>query len=53
MTLEIEDGFNFAIGKWLGELASFGISVLVALVFGGIVVLGVYIYEWLCDRRYR
>ena len=52
MTLEIEDGFNFAVGQWLGELATMAVSLAAALVVGGVIVLGVFIYEWLCDRRY-
>lgn len=51
MTLEIEDGINFAIGQWIGDLITAGIGLAVALVFAGIVVLGVGIYEWLYDRR--
>lgn len=51
MTLEIEDGFNFAVGQWLGELATFAIACLAGLVFTGILVLGVAIFEWLSDRR--
>lgn len=51
MTLEVEDGINFAIGQWLGDLITAAIGISVALVFGGLIVLGVGIYEWLCDRR--
>lgn len=53
MTLEIEDGFNFAIGQWLGEMTTLAISLLAGLIFAGVLVLGVYIFEWLCDRRDR
>lgn len=53
MTLEVEDGFNFAVGQWLGNLATAAVSLAAALVVGGIIVLGVFIYEWLCDRRRR
>ena len=53
MTLEIEDGFNFAIGQWLGDLVTGAISLAVALIVGGVIVLGVYIFEWLCDRRMK
>ena len=51
MTLEVEDGINFAIGQWIGDLITAGIGILVALVFGGLVVLGVGIFEWISDRR--
>lgn len=51
MTLEIEDGFNFAVGQWLGELATFAIACLGALVFTGVLVLGIAIFEWISDRR--
>ena len=53
MTLEIEDGFNFAVGQWPGELATMAISLAAALAVGGVIVLAVWIYEWLCDWRYR
>lgn len=53
MTLEVEDGINFTIGQWLGELATMAISLAAALAVGGVIVLGVWIYEWVCDRRYR
>lgn len=53
MTLEVEDGFNFAIGQWLGDMVSMAISLLIALAFGAVVVLGVYIFEWICDRRMK
>ena len=51
MTLEIEDGFNFAVGQWLGEMATFAIACLAGLVFAGLLVLGVAIIEWISDWR--
>ena len=53
MTLEIEDGFNFAIGQWLGEMATFAIACLAGLVLAGVLVLGVAIFEFICDMADR
>jgi hypothetical protein len=51
MSLEIEDGFNFAVGQWLGELTialiGLGIGIGVAIVVCSIIG----IFEWWDNRR--
>ena len=45
MSIDIADGFNFAIGQWLGELAIFLIGGAVILVICGIVYGGLWLYD--------
>ena len=53
MSIEISDGFNFAIGEWMADMTLFAISCGIALVIGGMIYGIASLYEWLCDRRMR
>ena len=53
MSLEIEDGFNFAIGQCLGELTVTLIGLGIAIGVGIVVYSIIGIYEWWDDRRMR
>lgn len=53
MSLGIEDGFNFAMGEWLAEVTRLLIGGAIALVICGVVIGGICVYEWWCDRRYK
>ena len=53
MTLEVSDGFNFALGEWMAESLIGLIYAGVILGFAGIVMLFFTIYEWISDRRSR
>ncbi len=51
MSLGIEDGFNFAMGQWLAEVTRLVIGGAIALVLTGVIIGGLWICEWLYDRR--
>ena len=53
MSIEIEDGFNFALGEWIAESLIGLIGVIAILGFTGIVYLFFAIYEYISDRRFR
>lgn len=53
MSLGIEDGFNFAMGEWLAEVTRLLIGGAIALVITGVVIGGICVYEWWCDRRLK
>lgn len=53
MSLEIEDGFNFALGEQIAEMMVGAIGVAVILAICGIVYLFFTIYEYISDRRSR
>lgn len=53
MTLEISDGFNFAMGEWLAEMSIFLVSCAALLMISGVVYGGFCLYEWLCERKAR
>jgi len=53
MSLEIEDGFNFALGEWIAESLIGLVGVIIILGFAGIVYLFFTIYEYISDRRSR
>ena len=53
MSLGIEDGFNFTIGEWLGNMTLFLISCGIALVIGGVIYGVGCLYEYLYDRRMK
>ncbi len=53
MSLEISDGFAFAMGQWLADTAILLIGGAAALLIGGLIYGGACIYEWWCDRRMK
>lgn len=53
MNLEMQDGFNFAIGEWLAEVTRLLISGVLALVLTGVIIGGLYVCEWWYDRRMK
>ena len=53
MTLEIEDGFNFALGEWIAESLIGLIGAVVILTFGAVIYIFFAIYEYISDRRFR
>jgi hypothetical protein len=53
MSLEIEDGFNFALGQWLAEFTITLISIAAVAGICAIAYVAIVVYEWWCDRRYR
>lgn len=53
MSLEIEDGFNFALGEWIAETMIGLVYIGIILGFAGIAMLFFTIYEWVSDRKFR
>lgn len=51
MTLEVVDGFNFAMGAWLAEISRFLIGGAAILVIAGVLYGGVCLHEWIGRRR--
>lgn len=53
MTLEISDGFNFAMGEWLAEMVRLLIGGAAFLVIAGVIYGSACLYEWFYERRMR
>lgn len=53
MTLEISDGFNFAMGEWLAEMTRLLIGGTALLLIAGVLYGGACLYEWLYERRQK
>lgn len=53
MNLEIEDGFNFALGEWIAEMMVGLIGVIVILSFFALVYAFFAVYEFISERRSR
>lgn len=53
MTLDISDGFNFALGQWLGEFVIGLAGLAVVAIIGGMIYLGMRIHERISYRRMR
>lgn len=53
MSLDISDGFNFAIGQYIGDLAITLIVGGICLTICGVILLGIHIYEYIQNRRFR
>jgi len=53
MTLEISDGFAFAMGQWLADMTRLLIGGTAALLIGGVIYGGACLYEWWDMRRVR
>lgn len=53
MSLGIEDGFNFAVGQWLGELTITLIGLGIAVGVGIVICSIIGISEWWSNRKVK
>ena len=53
MSLEIEDGFNFTVGQWLGELTISLISLGIIVGIGVMIYSIIWISEWWNNRKVK
>lgn len=53
MSLEIEDGFNFALGQWIAESLIDLVGGVIILGIGALACLFFTIYEYISNRRLR
>lgn len=51
MSLEVSDGFNFAMGEWLADVTRLLIGGTIILAIAAVIYGGLCLYEWWCDRR--
>ena len=51
MALDISDGFNFAIGQWLGDLTIGLIGLVILIPMACLIYIGMKIYERISYRR--
>lgn len=53
MSLGVEDGFNFAVGQWLGELT---ITLIGLGIAAGVGIVGysiIWISDWWSNRKWN
>ena len=53
MSLNIEDGFNFALGEWIADALLTVLGLIAVFVFVAVFYLIVAVYERITDRRFR